>query len=138
MAVLGYAEMLIDDAVQADRGQSIDDLQRILDASRNLHRLILSLLDPATIHRAGSADLAEYRRTLRHDLRTPINAIKGYGEMLREDAADGGADALVSDLDKLLGEATLLLDRIDGLVTFSGSDAPASDDTGAAVTEAHP
>jgi adenylate cyclase len=136
MAVLGYAEMLIDDAVQADRGQSIDDLQRILDASRNLHRLILSLLDPATIHRAGSADLAEYRRTLRHDLRTPINAIKGYGEMLREDAADGGADALVSDLDKLLGEATLLLDRIDGLVTFSGSDAPASDDTGAAVTEA--
>ena len=83
-----------------------------------------------------AADLAEYRRTLRHDLRTPINAIKGYGEMLREDAADGGADALVSDLDKLLGEATLLLDRIDGLVTFSGSDAPASDDTGAAATEA--
>ena len=39
----------------------------------------------------------------------------------------GGADALVADLDKLLGEATLLLDRIDGLVAFSGSDAPPSD-----------
>ena len=120
-----------------DRGQSIDDLQRILDASRTFHRLIVSLLDPATVrHAAGGTDLAEYRRTLRHDLRTPINAIKGYGEMLREDAADGDADALVADLDKLLGEATLLLDRIDGLVTFSGSDAPASDGTGAAVTEA--
>ena len=137
IAILGYAEMLVDDAVQADRRQSIDDLQRILEASRNLHRLILSLLDPATIHQAGgSADLAEYRRTLRHDLRTPINAIKGYGEMLREDAADGGADALVADLDKLLGEAALLLDRIDGLVMFSGSDAPISDDTSAADTEA--
>ena len=136
IAIMGYAEMLMDDAVQADRGQSIDDLQRILDASRNLHRLIVSLLDPATVHQAaGGADLAEYRRTLRHDLRTPINAIKGYGEMLREDAADGGADALVADLDKLLGEATLLLDRIDGLVTFSGSDAPSSDGTGAAATE---
>ena len=119
-----------------NRGQLTDDLQRILDASRNLHRLILSLLDPATVHHAdGSADLAEYRRTLRHDLRTPINAIKGYGEMLREDAADGGADALVADLDKLLGEATLLLDRIDGLVTFSGGDAPPSDGTGPAATE---
>jgi class 3 adenylate cyclase len=85
-----------------------------------LHRLILSLLDPATFQRhEGSADLEEYRRTLRHDLRTPINAIKGYGEMLREDAGDSGANALVGDLDKMLGEATLLLDRIDGLVTYS-------------------
>jgi phosphoserine phosphatase RsbU/P len=130
-AIMGYAEMLMDDAVQADRGQLTDDLQRILDAGRTLHRLILSLLDPATIHRSdGSADLAELRRTLRHDLRTPINAIKGYGEMLREDAADGSTETFVADLDKLLKEATLFLDRIDGLVTFS--DAPPSE--GAART----
>ena len=125
MAILGYAEMLMDDAVQAGRAQVTDDLQRILDASRNLHRLILSLLDPTTIHRAsGSTDLAEYRRALRHDLRTPINAIKGYGEMLREDAAAGSTETFVADLDKLLKESTLFLDRIDGLVTFSGGDAP--------------
>lgn len=133
---MGYAEMLMDDAVQAGREQVTDDLQRILDASRNLHRLILSLLDPATIRQAaGSTDLDEYRRTLRHDLRTPINAIKGYGEMLREDAADGGAETLVGDLDKLLGEATLLLDRIDGLVTFSGGDASPADGADPAATE---
>ena len=136
IAIMGYAEMLMDDAVQADREQLTDDLKRILDASRTLHRLILSLLDPETIHRTdNNTDLAEYRRTLRHDLRTPINAIKGYGEMLREDAADRGADTLVADLDKLLGEATLLLDRIDGLVTFSGSDAPPSDGTGPVAAE---
>ena len=136
IAIMGYAEMLMDDAVQANRAQITDDLQRILDASRNLHRLILSLLDPAAIHQArGSTDLSEYRRTLRHDLRTPINAIKGYGEMLREDAADGNAGTLVSDLDKLLGEATLLLDRIDGLVTFSGGDAPPSEGTGPPAAE---
>lgn len=123
---MGYAEMLMDDAVQAGREQQIGDLTRILDASRALHRLILSLLDPAGLRQTG-ADLAESRRTLRHDLRTPINAIKGYGEMLREDAADEGADALVADLDKLLGEATLLLDRIDRLVTFSDSDMTPSD-----------
>jgi adenylate cyclase len=136
IAIMGYAEMLMDDAAQAGREQLTDDLQRILDASRNLHRLILSLLDPTTVHRdAGSTDLIEYRRTLRHDLRTPINAIKGYGEMLREDAADEGADTLVADLDKLLGEATLLLDRIDGLVTFSGSDAPSSEGAARTATE---
>jgi class 3 adenylate cyclase len=139
IAVMGYAEMLMDDAVQANRGQITDDLQRILDASRNLHRLILSLLDPATVHRSeGSTGLAEYRRTLRHDLRTPINAIKGYGEMLREDAAAEGAVALVADLDKILGEANLLLERIDGLVTFSGGDAPPSDATGPAAETGAP
>jgi adenylate cyclase len=133
---MGYAEMLMDDVVEADRAQRIDDLQRIHDASRTLHRLILSLLDPATIHRTdGSADLAEFRRTLRHDLRTPINAIKGYGEMLREDAADGSAETFVADLDKLLGEATLLLDRIDGLVTYSGGDAPLSEGAAPPATE---
>jgi signal transduction histidine kinase len=132
---MGYAEMLMGDAVQADRGQFTDDLQHILDASRILHGLILNLLDPATIHRTdGNADLAEFRRMLRHDLRTPINAIKGYGEMLREDAADGSAETFIADLDKLLGEATLLLDRIDGLVTYSGGDAPPSES--AAVTAA--
>ncbi len=133
---MGYAEILMDDAVQADRGQLSDDLQRILDASRTLHRLIVSLLDPATIHRTdGSADLAEFRRTLRHDLRTPINAIKGYGEMLREDAVDGSAETFVADLDKLLGEAALLLDRIDGLVMYSGGDAPPSERAASTATE---
>jgi adenylate cyclase len=134
-AIMGYAEMLVDDAVQAGCTQRIDDLQRILDASQSLHGLILSLLDPATIHRTdGSADLAQFRRMLRHDLRTPINAIKGYGEMLREDAADGSAESFVADLEKLLGEATLLLERIDGLVTYSGGDAPTLDEVARPAT----
>ena len=126
----------MDDAVQAGREEIVGDLQRILDASRNLHRLILDLLNPAATRQTGGAtDLAESRRTLRHDLRTPINAIKGYGEMLREDAADDGADALVADLDKLLGEANLLLDRIDGLVAFSESDIGPSEGASAVVAE---
>ena len=135
IAIMGYAEILIDEAAQADPGLT-DDLQRILDASRTLYRLVLGLLDPAGLNQAAGADAAEYRRTLRHDLRTPINAIKGYGEMLREDAADAGAETLAADLDKLLDEASLLLERIDGLVTFSGGEAPSSDETDAAKIDA--
>ena len=133
-AIMGYAEMLMDDAVQAGREQFTEDLQRILDASRALHGLILSLLDPASIHpTVGSVDLVEFRRTLRHDLRTPINAIKGYGEMLREDAADRSSESFVADLDNLLKEATLLLARIDDLVTYG--DAPRSEGAAHAATE---
>jgi adenylate cyclase len=134
-AIMGYAEMLMGDAVQAGSAQRIDDLQRVLDASRSLHCLIFSLLDQAAIHLPdGLADPAEFRRMLRHDLRTPLNAIKGYAEMLREDAAAVGAETFACDLDKLLGEAALLLDRIDGLVTYSGTHAPAFDEVAHPVT----
>ncbi len=51
------------------------------------------------------AELAE----LRHDLRTPFNAIIGYTEMLQESAQDEGQEALVERLEQLLGEARDLL-----------------------------
>src|SRR6516165_2362548 len=116
-AITGYAEMLMGDAVQAGCTQRIDDLQRIVDASRNLHGLILSLLDRATIHRTDNIEEpAEFRR------------------MLREDAAGANAETFAADLDKLLGEAALLLDRIDSLATYSGAQAPAFDEVARPVT----
>ena len=134
-AIMGYAEMLMNDAVRSGRAALIDDLRRILDASRSLYGLILSLLDRAAIPRTdGISDQSEFRRMLRHALRTPLNAIKGYGEMLREDVADAGTEAFAADLDKLLKEATLLLDRIDGLVSYSGADASAFDEVARSST----
>jgi signal transduction histidine kinase len=38
-------------------------------------------------------DFVDFRRHLRHDLRTPISAIKGLGEMLLEDAQSLGTHA---------------------------------------------
>jgi adenylate cyclase len=72
---------------------------------------------------------------LRHDLRTPINSIKGYAEMLREDATDGSDETFRADLDKLLGEANLILERIDGLVTYSSSDVPSADEVARSPAE---
>lgn len=48
---------------------------------------------------------------LRHELRTPVNHILGYAEMLREDATDGSADADV--LDDIISTARSVLGRIN-------------------------
>jgi adenylate cyclase len=73
-------------------------------------------------------DFADFRRNLRHDLRTPISAIKGFGEWLLEDAQEARNEALARDLKKLLEAVARLLEQIDRLVDFTGSSLPAATD----------
>jgi class 3 adenylate cyclase len=56
---------------------------------------------------------------LLHDLRNPLNAIKGYGEMLLEDIVDAGAVSLRQDLERLLTEAARLLASLEWIVNFT-------------------
>lgn len=54
---------------------------------------------------------------LRHDLRTPINQIVGYAELIKEEAEDDGHAALTPDLDRVIGAAKTLLALIDENMT---------------------
>jgi CheY-like chemotaxis protein len=58
-----------------------------------------------------------------HELRTPLNAIIGYAEMLQEDAADGGEDNAVQDLDRILAAAKHLLSLINEILDLSKIEA---------------
>ncbi|HLH78251.1 MAG TPA: adenylate/guanylate cyclase domain-containing protein [Candidatus Binataceae bacterium] len=119
-AIYGYAELMLEDAASRGPREVLDDLERIRQAGADLHALIEGLLDPAAIaHRAAQSDFAGFRRQLQHDLRNPINAIKGYAEMLLEDEQERGASALAADLNKLLEAALKLLSDIDALVDFT-------------------
>ena len=74
-----------------------------------------------TLRRPGRS--STLRAKLRHDLRTPINAIKGYGEMLAEDA-EGGHEVLLADLGKLLTAANGMLRRDRRAGRFPAAVAP--------------
>ena len=67
-------------------------------------------------------DLASLSMTLRHDLRTPLNLIINYAEILEEDAADD----LRPDLAKIHGAArnmiAMIEDGIERLVRAAGAD----------------
>jgi sigma-B regulation protein RsbU (phosphoserine phosphatase) len=134
-AMTEFLEMIIEDARRDHLDDAIPDLEKMRIASTELNALVGRLIDMPNVEREQHEDFETFQGRLRHDLRTPINAIKGYGEMLREDAADGSAETFVADLDKLLAEATLLLGRIDGLVTHSDGDAPPSESIAPAATE---
>jgi adenylate cyclase len=115
-AIVGFADIVIEDAERAGLTDYAADLDRIRSAGLSLQ----ALLDEVLQQTGEIDDIDGYRTKLRHDLRTPINAVKGYGEMIVEDARDSGHDSLLPDLEKLLAAADGILERIDALVAFSG------------------
>ncbi len=54
--------------------------------------------------------------TLRHDLRTPLNQIIGYGELLQEEASDAGQTSTHDDLGRILSASRHLLGMINAVI----------------------
>ena len=60
---------------------------------------------------------------MRHDLRNPLNAIKGYAELVLEELDEHGGAALRADLEACSANPRACLARIDVIVDFSrGAD----------------
>jgi class 3 adenylate cyclase/CheY-like chemotaxis protein len=76
------------------------------------------------LEREVPPDLGELAAHLRHDLRTPLNQIIGYAELLEEDASD----ALRPDLVRIYGAARNMLatldDGLDKLLQAAGAEPP--------------
>ena len=121
-ALVGYSELLIEKARGLELEDIGPDLQRILISAQELLELIDRLLgvDGAAGHPSG-VDFSELQAKLRHDLRNPLNAIKGYAELLLEELDEVGAAATRPDLEALLSEADSLLSRVDVIIDFSSS-----------------
>lgn len=106
------AEGLAHQPATLDGPAAAGDLGKILDACGVLQRM--ARLPGEELLAGGVAD-GEVRRQARHELRTPINVIKGYGEMLLEDAEDGIDGALIPGLRRLVALSERLLVDIDAL-----------------------
>jgi adenylate cyclase len=123
-ALVGYGELLTEEAERLELVDLAPDLERILTAAQDLLGLVNRLLDeagaPAQASRAGLAAI----QARMHDLRNPLNAIKGYAELLLEELDELGGATMRADLEALLGESESLLMRIDIIVDFSrGADS---------------
>jgi adenylate cyclase len=134
-ALLGYAEIMHEEASGAGRPDILPDMNRILGAARDLAGKVDRLVDGDRARSPPGSAAAAQEQELRHELRTPLNAIKGYAEMLLEDAAHFPSDSLQEDLDRLLVASTDLLQRLDRIVRFSvdGKETSLANDQGAVI-----
>jgi class 3 adenylate cyclase len=123
--VIGYIDLLDDDAPSLGIEELKPDLARLRRAAQSLQQLIKQLPDAA----GQQPETGEFREfsvsKLRHDLRTPLNAIKGYAELLLEEAEPGTIDR---DLKELLAETKRLLTQIDRLGAPSHETGAANSD----------
>jgi DNA-binding response OmpR family regulator len=117
-AILGYAEMLIEDAEAQGQPDLLPDLQRVHAAGTELLSRLSEVLDPSRFE-VQPADPRAFEADLRHELRTPLNAILGYSEMLLDDARERGLDGFVADLDRIHTASQQFLARVDDVVLFS-------------------
>ncbi len=113
-AIAGYAEILSEEARRLHLREALPDIDRLSTAAVALQRLVQAFLDPQ-----GPALAAD---RVGHDLRNPLNGIRGYGEMLLEDIDACGGVALREDIEHLLTESTEFLALIDAIVDFTRGD----------------
>lgn len=113
-AIIGYSEILLQDARDGGLEGFVLDLLRIRVAGTQLLDIITERLDPS---RASQPDLdpETIHATLDFELRSPLNAILGYAEILLEDARDGGHEDFIPDLQRVYLAAQRLCALLDGL-----------------------
>jgi adenylate cyclase len=126
--IVGLTEIMIEDARKSGDDALAADLDRIHAAGLLLQEQLNRLVDLATQSPFEFADdFAASKAKLRHDLRTPLNAVKGYSELIMEEARDTGREDLLDDSRKLLDAAEKLLEQVDklfGVTDLSGRSSP--------------
>jgi PAS domain S-box-containing protein len=77
------------------------------------------LEDAKKIANAANSAKSKFLTTMSNELKTPINAIIGYSEILKEEALDRKDSVSADDLSKIIGSAKHLLSLINGILDLS-------------------
>ena len=128
--IIGYAEMLLEELEPGDQLALAAALGTLRTDARELLGRLNAVLAKG---QAGPPDLAAARGSL-----VPLLArVRSTTANLRKQAADGGADALISDLDRI-GAATERLDALLGPGDQAPATKPSDQATAAATAAAEP
>lgn len=106
-AVLAAVERVRASPSARNSDEMLGDLDTIANATAELNRRVLRVAD-------GNPD-AWSASQIRHDLRTPLNHIIGYGEILLQEAEDIGATSVLTDLSRVVRSGKEILSSIDEL-----------------------
>ena len=125
-AIIGYSELLMEDAEDLDQEWAVQDLRDTHSAGRKLLGIVNDILDPGKIESVrDELDLEAFGDELRHALRTPLNDVIGLSEMMLEEAEEQSQEDFIPDLKKIKSAGWRFLELIDDLVKLSTNEEEA-------------
>ena len=100
--------------------KTLEERNHILQQQNQILETVVSALQKTKLT-AEEANIAknQFLANISHELRTPMNAIIGYSELLKEEAEDLNVTDLIDDLDKIGRAGRHLLDMINDILDFS-------------------
>ena len=110
--------MLIEDCEDEGFEHIIPDLKKIHNSGTEILKIIEESLSDSSLEVSGDK-ISEIGRKMEISLRTPINTVIGYSEMLQEDADDIELDTFSEDLDKIIRSGRGLTKEIDKIISFN-------------------
>ena len=110
--------MLIEDCEDEGFEDILPDLKKIHDSGKEILKIIEESLSDSNVELSGEK-ISEIGRKMEISLRTPINTVIGYSEMLQEDADDIELDTFSEDLDKIIKSGKALTSEIDKVISFN-------------------
>src|SRR5581483_8989013 len=118
-AILGYCELLIEDAPARGDERLLPDLQKIYIAGKALLAQVNEILtNDRVASGALDVDIETVAAQLQYQLRTPIDAVLGYCELLLEETNERGETEVVADLEKIRTAADNFVVAINVIVNF--------------------
>lgn len=90
---------------------------------RRRESMAAELREAVRLARRASAAKSEFLARMSHELRNPLNAIIGYGSLLKEEAEDEGDDVFQGDVDRILDAGRYLVRLIDMILDLSKMEA---------------
>lgn len=109
---------------QAELMRQKEDLEiRVEERTAELAKSITEAEKARTEAEQANQAKSRFLANISHELRTPMNAIINYSEMLEEEAEDLGQEGFIPDLHKIQGAAKHLLSLINDILDLSKIEA---------------
>lgn len=120
--ITAYTEILLDSVKEEPEFEGfMSDINKMVVAGEQLSNLINRLFSQTDTN--YTIEVQAFTSSIRHDLRTPINAIIGYGEMLLEDIDAESHQTVCANLQKIITAARRLLTLIGDLTYLLKSES---------------
>ena len=116
-AILGYSEMLIEDCEDENLSALVSDLLKLNEAGNDVLKAIDDNFDEKNLSE-NNKSIKDVAKDTEIAIRTPLNTIIGYSELIVEDNDNLELDNFFSDMDKIIQSGRQIEVELRSIIQF--------------------